>query len=54
MTDSSVRWQRVWTSHTVGLSVQHYQLKPKMWDKESQKDMRVKDQLRDLKREQAW
>jgi hypothetical protein len=54
MTDSSVRWQRVWTSHTAGLSVQHCQLKPKMRDKESQKDMRVKGQLRDLKRGQGW
>ena len=54
MTDSSVRWQRVWTSHTTGLSVQHWQLKPKMRDTESQRDMRVKDQLKDLKREQGW
>jgi hypothetical protein len=49
MTDSSIRWQRVWTSHIAGLLVQHLQLKPKMRDTESQKDIRVKDQLRDLK-----
>jgi hypothetical protein len=30
------------------------QLKLKMRDMESQRDMRVKDQLRDLKREQGW
>jgi hypothetical protein len=54
MTDSNARWQRVWTSHKAGLSVQHCQLKPKMRDKESQKDMRVKDQIRDLKRGQGW
>ena len=34
MTDSSVRWQHVWTSHTVGLSVQHWQWKQKMRDME--------------------
>jgi hypothetical protein len=54
MTDSSVRWQCVWTSHTAGLSVQHCQFKPKIQDNKNQKDMRVKDQLRDLKREQGW
>jgi hypothetical protein len=54
MTDFSVRWQHVWTSHTAGLSVQHWQLKPKMWDIESQRDMRVTDQLKDLKRGQGW
>jgi hypothetical protein len=54
MTDSSTKWLRVWISHIAGLSAQHCQLKPKMWDKKSQKDMRVKDQLRDLKRGQGW
>jgi hypothetical protein len=54
MTDSSIRWQHVWTSHIAGLSVQHLQLKQKMWDMESQRDMWVKDQLKDLKREQGW
>jgi hypothetical protein len=54
MIDSNARWQRVWTSHTAGLSVQHCQLKPKIRDKERQNDMWVKDQLRDLKREQGW
>ena len=54
MIDSSVRWQHVWTSHTVGLSVQHWQLKPKMWDIESQRDIWVKGLLKDLKREQGW
>jgi hypothetical protein len=54
MTDFSVRWQHVWTLLTVGLSVQHWQLKPKIWDTRSQRDMRVKDLLKDLKREQGW
>jgi hypothetical protein len=49
MTDSSVRWQHVWISHIAGLSVQHWQLKQKMRDMEIQRDMRVKDQLKDLK-----
>jgi hypothetical protein len=54
MKDSSARWQRVWTSHIAGLLVQHYQLKPKMRDKKSKRDMRVKYQLRDLKRGRGW
>jgi hypothetical protein len=54
MTDSSAKWLRVWTSYIAGLSAHHCQLKLKMQDKESQKDMRVKDQLRDLKRGQGW
>jgi hypothetical protein len=54
MTYSSVIWQHAWTSHKVGLSVQHWQLKPKMRDTGSQRDMRVKNQLKDLKREQGW
>jgi hypothetical protein len=48
MTDSNTRWLRAWTLHIAGLSAQHYQLKPKMRVKGSRKDMRVKDQLRDL------
>jgi hypothetical protein len=52
MTGSSVRWQHVWTSHTAGLLVQGWQLKPKMRDTESQRDMWVKDQFKDLNREQ--
>jgi hypothetical protein len=54
MTDSSAQWLRVWISHIAGLSTQHCQLKPKIPDKGSQKDMRVKDRLRDLKNGQGW
>jgi hypothetical protein len=54
MTDFSGRWQHVWTSPTAGLSVQHWQLKLKMRDTGNQRDMRVKNQLEDLKREQGW
>jgi hypothetical protein len=52
--DSSTKWLRVWTLPIPGLSAQHCQLKPKIRDKESQKDMRVKDQLRGLKSGQGW
>jgi hypothetical protein len=49
MTDSSAKWLCFWTLPIAGLSAQHCQLKPKIQDKESQNDMRVKDQLRGLK-----
>jgi hypothetical protein len=48
------RWQHVWTLHTIGLSVQHWQLKPKMQDTENQRDMQARGQIKDLKREQGW
>ena len=54
MTGSNKKWQHVWTSPTAGLSVQHWQLKPKMQDTENQRDMRVRDQIKDLRREQGW
>jgi hypothetical protein len=53
MTGFGEKWQHVWTLPTAGLSVQRWQLKPKMQDTENQRDMRVRDQIKDLIREQG-
>jgi hypothetical protein len=54
MTGFSGKWQHAWTLPTVGLSVQHWQWKPKMWDTENPRDMQEKDQIKDLRRKRGW
>jgi hypothetical protein len=54
MTGFSGKWQHAWTSPTVRLSVQHWKWKPKMRDMENQRDLEVKGQIKDLRREPGW
>jgi hypothetical protein len=54
MTDFSRKWQHAWTLPTVGLSVQHWQWKPRMRDTENPRDMQEQDQIKDLRREPGW
>jgi hypothetical protein len=54
MTGFSGKWQHAWTLPIVGLSVQHWQWKPKMQDMENQRGLEVKVQIKDLRREPGW
>jgi hypothetical protein len=54
MTCFSGKWQPAWTLLTVGLSVRHWQWKPKMQDMENQRGLEVKGQIKGLKREPGW
>jgi hypothetical protein len=51
-----LRWKMAtcWILPTVGLSVQHWQWKPKMQDMENQRDLEVKGQIKGLRREPGW
>jgi hypothetical protein len=48
------KWQPAWTLLIVGLSVQHWQWKPKMRDTEKQRGLEVKGQIKGLGREPGW
>jgi hypothetical protein len=50
----SGKWQHAWTLPIVRLSVQHWQLKPKMRDMENQRGLEVKGHIKGLKRELGW
>jgi hypothetical protein len=54
MTGLSGKWQHGWTLATVGLSVRHWQWKPKMQDTENQRGFEVKGQIKGLRRELGW
>jgi hypothetical protein len=54
MTDFNRKWRHVWISPTVGMSVLHWQWKPKMSGMENQRGFEVKGQIKGLRREPGW